>query len=722
MRSGLGAARQFLRPGPRAWRGAAYGVAALTVVLLLRQALDMRPWPPLFALWALVLFLLTAALANLVIDELLPKLPPLFRNLAIGALVVFMLMMLGSVAVGGQLAIALALLLAGALLGGGVAALAGSRAGERAPWKGAAAALLGLGLLVALLALYLWPGPAVDAASRFAPTGEPLAAENPAQPGPYPVATLVYGSGDDRRPLYDEPDLVTRTVDGRAFIDNWRGLNGNLRSRYWGFDDSRLPLNGRVWYPQGDGPFPIVLIVHGNHEMSAPSEAGYAYLGELLASRGMITVSVDENFLNSAWTDLLPFGSNNGLKEENDARGWLLLEHLQQWREWNAEPGNPFRGQVDLERAALVGHSRGGEAVAVAAAFNRLPHYPDDALHAFDYGLGIRAVVAIAQVDGQYEPGGRGTPLQELSYLALQGAYDGDMTYFDGMAQYNRVALGDGSDAFKAAVYIDQANHGQFNTKWGRTDRSDFPNPGLLNLGPIMEGEAQREVARVFIAGFLEATLHGHDAYRALFQQPGAAAPWLPEVAYRSRYDDGRTALLATFDEDLDVLTGTAPGVSLAAEDVAGWKEALAPLKFEDQGRGALWLRWDGGGQYTLSLGPEAPQPGAGGALALALASGLEEGEPLDFTVLLVDGAGREARLPLSAVAPLPPQIPYNPWKHDLFTSRNTGGEPVFQSYWLPLAQFEQDAGFDAGALAAVSFVFDRSEAGEIWVDEVGWR
>jgi hypothetical protein len=136
MRSGLGAARQFLRPGPRAWRGAAYGVAALALVLLLRQALDMRPWPPLFALWALVLFLLTAALANLVIDELLPKLPPLFRNLAIGALVVFILMMLGSVAVGGQLAIALALLLAGALLGGGVAALAGSRAGERGAVEG----------------------------------------------------------------------------------------------------------------------------------------------------------------------------------------------------------------------------------------------------------------------------------------------------------------------------------------------------------------------------------------------------------------------------------------------------------------------------------------------------------------------------------------------------------------------------------------------------------
>ncbi len=697
-------------------------MAGLAALLLLRQALDMRPWPALFVLWALLLFLLTAALANLVFDELLPKLPPLFRNLAIGALVVLAIMLLGSATLTGQLLVALALLLGAALLGGGVAALADRRSGDRLPWPAAVAALLGLGLLAGLLALYLWPGPPVEPALRFSASGAALPADNPAQPGPYAVATLVYGSGDDRRPLYDAPDLQSQRIDGRPFIDNWSGLNGSLRSRYWGFDAAELPLNGRVWYPQGPGPFPLALIVHGNHEMSAPSEAGYAYLGELLASRGVITVSVDQNFFNGAWTDLLPFGGNNGLKEENDARGWLLLEHLQQWRAWNAEPDNPFYGLVDLERVALIGHSRGGEAAAAAAAFNRLPHYPDDALHTFDYGFGIRAVVAIAQVDGQYEPGGRGTPLDEVSYLGLQGAYDGDMTYFDGMAQYNRVAFGAAGDAFKATIYVDRANHGQFNTVWGRADRGDFPYPGLLNLGPILDEEAQREAAKLFIAGFLEATLHGRDEYRLLFQQPGAAAPWLPEVAYRSRYDDPQTVWLATFDEDLDLTTATAPGVTLAAVDVTGWKEALAPLKSEDQGSGALWLRWNGGGQYSVALAPGAPQPGAAGTLALSLASGLEEGEPLDFTVLLLDGDGREARLPLSAVAPLPPQIRFNPWKHDIFTRRNTGGEPIFQSYWLPLAQFERAAGFDGEELAAVVFVFDRSRTGEIWVDEIGWR
>ena len=47
-----------------------------------------------------------------------------------------------------------------------------------------------------------------------------------------------------------------------------------------------MPVNGRVWYPHGGGPYPLVLIVHGNHNMKDYSDPGYAYLGTLLASRG----------------------------------------------------------------------------------------------------------------------------------------------------------------------------------------------------------------------------------------------------------------------------------------------------------------------------------------------------------------------------------------------------------------------------------------------------
>ena len=92
-----------------------------------------------------------------------------------------------------------------------------------------------------------------------------------------------------------------------------------------------LPWLDPIWYPEGDGPFPLVLIVHGNHAMSDYSDPGYAYLGEHLASQGYIAVSVDENFLNG----LFFF---DGEFEEMPLRAWILLKHLQQWQGWNETP------------------------------------------------------------------------------------------------------------------------------------------------------------------------------------------------------------------------------------------------------------------------------------------------------------------------------------------------------------------------------------------------
>ena len=93
--------------------------------------------------------------------------------------------------------------------------------------------------------------------------------------------------------------IKTRTVDASEFFKDFNGWKRWARKKYWGFDVDKLPLNARVWYPDGAGPFPLVLIVHGNHEMAEFSDPGYAYLGELLASRGFILASIDENFLNS---------------------------------------------------------------------------------------------------------------------------------------------------------------------------------------------------------------------------------------------------------------------------------------------------------------------------------------------------------------------------------------------------------------------------------------
>jgi pimeloyl-ACP methyl ester carboxylesterase len=95
-----------------------------------------------------------------------------------------------------------------------------------------------------------------------------------------------------------------------------------------------------------------------------------------------------------------------------------------------------------MDRIALIGHSRGGEAVAHAAAFNRLPCLPDDCAVRFDFHFAIRALVAIAPIDGGYLPADQPVPIENVSYLVLHGSHDGDVRAEGPTVQ--RVKLDDG--------------------------------------------------------------------------------------------------------------------------------------------------------------------------------------------------------------------------------------------------------------------------------------
>jgi len=165
-----------------------------------------------------------------------------------------------------------------------------------------------------------------------------------------------------------------------------------------------------------------------------------------------------------------------------------------------------------------MGHSRGGEAVAVAGAFNRLPAYPDDATRRFNFNFDIRALVAIAPVDGQYKLAEQPTPLSDYNYLVIHGSHDGDVSSFNGLVQYNRVRYTKPSDQFKSAIWMYRANHGQWNTVWNNKDNGKF-SARSMRLEALVSGEQQRQFGRVVISGFLEATLHGKAEFEGWYQR-----------------------------------------------------------------------------------------------------------------------------------------------------------------------------------------------------------
>ena len=589
-------------------------------------------------------------------------------------------------------------------------------------------------------------------------------APNPGDRGGFTVKTMYYGSGTDKRraEFRDSVTIKTKTVDASPFV-SIEPAQQKQREKDWGFTPSKFPVNGRVWYPAGDGPFPLVLIVHGNHNPLDYSDPGYGYLGEQLASRGFILVSVDENFING------------GLRGESDGRAWMLLKHLEVWKRWNDSVGGPFHRKVDMNNIALMGHSRGGEAVGIAAAFNRLSHYPDDANVKFNFNFGVKSVFAIAPVDGQYKPAGVFTPIENVNYMVIHGSHDGDVSSFNGLRTYQRVRFTDGKPWFKTAWYVYRANHGQWNSVWQNKDNG--PRSGrVLDLRGLIPLEDQLQFGRVVIGAFLEATLKGKTEYLPIFRDHRVAGAWLPKTMYITRFQEAGYKTLAGFDEDVDVTTGTAGGVTLVGDSLGTWKENILALRngndplntngvtigWNNRIRGDDTTKVGRPASYTISLnetaasslnvsresaiylsvaptdakpGPRAPardttkkadstkKEPAKPPAKKPDAKPAKDTTPVDLTIELVDASGKTARLPLSRFG-----APRRPLEIQILrrastekTRYPTQFEIVPQTYVMPLSDFiQQSPTFDPSKLRSIRLVFDRLIAGTVVVDDIG--
>lgn len=699
---------------------AAISVAAITLALWLWRSSAQVPDGGFWAAWgiqgldfalALVIGLVLATVLN-VVARVVGRRPSwwlLWSVIAAGFLVATMG---GGASLVGWLVLAGLLLLAAGTVAAAVVWELSDRRNkngtDRSPRlkAGGAAAVL---VLVVLIGFVIWPGGSASQVALPMPTSGGASLLDSAAGPPAEDTAIIETRYGAARPGPDAEygpgvPITTAPVDASRLIGGWDA--DSTRSDVWGFDSSSLPINGLVWMPTGPGPFPLAVLVHGNSAFDH-SERGLAYLGRSLALRGYVVASIDENFLSTGI-----FDKSAPITGANVARAWLVLQHVRQFVEWNSMADSPFEGKLDTSRISLIGHSRGGEAVAVAAAFNSLPSLPEDPSVTFDFGFALRTVIAIAPSDGQYLPGGKPVTLTGVNYLTFAGTMDADVGTFAGARQFARVKTDDTHLA--AAIAIERANHTQFNSDWGRFDVGLGAAAHLLATGPLLSPAEQQRATTGLVGAFLDLTVQDRTQYRGLFDGTCAIPGWLPDTVYLRRFVAGGGAGLSRFDQGGNIDSPLGPAtVNGGTGQVVGLPTKTGPSS--DQ---VLQLTGSEAEiSYTIS-DLKAEQIPAGADITVDAGTDADAAD-IEIAVRATDASGKSATLPLLPWVGIPGQLDGRTLKP--LVPGGSGKEVYLQTFSIAVSALAEQ-GLDSATITDLSVVLGGAAGRLVYLDSVGVR
>lgn len=277
-----------------------------------------------------------------------------------------------------------------------------------------------------------------------------------------------------------------------------------------------MPYNikGIIGIPEGDGPFPLVLITHGSHSNDNENlrfDTGYSYLVEELAKQGLVAVSMD---MSKAYT--WKYGDN----DDREKSQYLATEHLNSLMQANKgeQGGYPtdfnLVGKIDFNRIALVGHSRGGETIF------------DIAEDMKNKGTPVEALLCIAPT---YLFDDRDWPEAKVALLVPE--YDGDVISLDGIALYD--VLGEKTKGEHLAVFLKGANHNYFNSNIERDDARMLAS--RRDISDQLTRKQQETFLRTFASDYLYKTLQKDAPFLSLDKaQPDTMYGERVSILYRN--------------------------------------------------------------------------------------------------------------------------------------------------------------------------------------------
>lgn len=337
-----------------------------------------------------------------------------------------------------------------------------------------------------------------------------------AQPAGTPLPAAVAQSTSSAR---------TYTLGERTLEQTWLPRRDPARTMPY-------RAEGIIAVPEGDGPFPLVLIFHDAHPSCPPdtsipdltlttwpcspgkeqrNDIGLAYLADALAARGYIAVIPNLNVIYAA--------AYESVGPELRRYPELLSAHLAGLVQANrnATPafGASLRGKIDFTRIGIIGHGHGA-LLAMQSARLRQGRSRSRTTSPADGPLS--AVLLVAPV---YAPEGDA----DVPLGVVLPSCDGVDPELSGQGYYEDARLARSRRHFAASVYLIGANHNAFNPAVQEDDAQRLPAQSACRDGTRIPASRQRDFLARYAADFLDVAMQVRPAeVRPAEVRPASAA------------------------------------------------------------------------------------------------------------------------------------------------------------------------------------------------------
>src|SRR5690625_1509241 len=299
------------------------------------------------------------------------------------------------------------------------------------------------------------------------------------------------------------------------------------------------------------------------------------------------------------------------------------------------------------------------------------------------------------------------TIICDLIDVVSEDALDDDVNDFGNEKQFFRTTYDPNTDHFRASVYIEKANHTQFNSDWGRLDLS-VPRGLFLNKKKIMKPEEQREVAKLFMTAFFERIFNKDRTFEDVFRNHYFVKDYLPDTNIVTKYNPASYRVIESFEDDFSY------------EKAEGFDELEITTPKHRKGsnrmRDALSLTWSGVGSLPIDVSDKNISEAKEFVITMANTDDQGNQSP-EVSVEFLMRNGEKEIIDVTKSMPFPPVIKTKFTHYGLFDTFFRGDryandwEPVFQTFYIPVEKVEN---------VAEMIIHVEAEKGQIMIQEVG--